>query len=146
MITPFGVGRGAVGGKREVKIFILDNHGYGSIRSTQRKFFDGAYVGCDAETGLGFPNWPALFSAFGIPARYLLPEETTQARLAELIAGPELEAWIVRIDPEQSNWPGVSTRILPDGQMESNPLYQLLPPLAPAVSQVVSRYLPDEEN
>ena len=129
-----------------LKIFILDNHGYGSIRSTQRKFFDGAYVGCDAETGLGFPSWPALFSAFGISARYLLPEETTQARLAELIAGPELEAWIVRIDPEQSNWPGVSTRILPDGQMESNPLYQLLPPLAPAVSQVVSRYLPDEEN
>ncbi len=127
-----------------LKIFILDNHGYGSIRSTQRKFFDGAYVGCDAETGLGFPNWPALFSAFGIAARYLLPEEITCARLAKLLAGPEPEAWIVRIDPEQSNWPAVSTRILPDGRMESNPLYQLLPPLAPAVSEVVSRYLPHE--
>lgn len=128
-----------------LKIFILDNHGYGSIRSTQRKFFDGAYVGCDAETGLGFPNWPALFSAFGIPARYLLPEEITRASLAELLDGPEPAAWIVRIDPEQSNWPGVSTRILPDGRMESNPLYQLLPPLPPAVNEVVSRYLPHEK-
>lgn len=78
-----------------LKIFILDNHGYGSIRSTQRKFFDGAYVGCDAETGLGFPNWPALFSAFGIPARCLLPEEITRASLAKLLDGPEPAAWIV---------------------------------------------------
>ncbi|MEN9632297.1 MAG: hypothetical protein RL077_701 [Verrucomicrobiota bacterium] len=128
-----------------LKIFILDNHGYGSIRSTQRKFFDGAYVGCDAETGLGFPNWPALFSAFGIPARCLLPEEITRASLAKLLDGPEPAAWIVPIDPEQSNWPGVSTRILPDGRMESNPLYQLLPPLMPVVHEVVSRYLPHEK-
>ena len=125
-----------------VKIFILENQGYGSIRATQRKFFDGAYVGCDEATGLGFPDWPALFGAFGIRARYLAADEMAGERLAALIAGPEPEAWIVRVDPEQPNAPAVSSRILPDGKMESNPLYQMLPPLDPAIQAKVSRYLP----
>lgn len=129
-----------------IKIFILDNQGYGSIRSTQRKFFNGAYVGCDAETGLGFPSWPALFSAYGISARYLRSEEITSASLATLLNGPGPEAWIVRIDPEQTNWPAVTTRMLPDGRMESNPLYELIPPLAPDVSEVVSRYVPHDRT
>jgi acetolactate synthase-1/2/3 large subunit len=125
-----------------IKIFILENHGYGSIRATQRKFFGGAYVGCDEETGLGFPDWPALFGAFGIRARYLAADEMASDRLAALIAGPEPEAWIVRVDPEQPNAPAVSSRILPDGRMESNPLYQMLPPLDPATQAKVARYLP----
>ena len=125
-----------------IKIFILDNHGYGSIRATQRKFFGGTYVGCDEETGLGFPDWPALFTAFGIPARYLRPEEITRDSLARLIGGVGPEAWIVRVDPEQPNWPAVSTRLRPDGRMESRPLYQMLPALDPAIAAQVSKYLP----
>jgi len=125
-----------------LKIFILENQGYGSIRATQRKFFGGAYVGCDEATGLGFPDWPALFGAFGIRARYLGADELASERLAALIAGPEPEAWIVRVDPEQPNAPAVSSRLLPDGKMESNPLYQMLPPLDPAIQGQVSKYLP----
>ena len=56
-----------------IKIFILDNGGYASIRSTQRKYFGGTYVGCDEATGLGFPRWVELFRAFGIPAQQPLP-------------------------------------------------------------------------
>jgi acetolactate synthase-1/2/3 large subunit len=128
-----------------IKIFLSENHGYGSIRATQRKFFNGAYVGCDEETGLGFPDWVALFAAYGIPARRLTPDEATPEILARLIAGPEPGAWIVPVDPEQSNWPAVSSRILPDGKMISNPLYRMLPPLAAEVSAQVSKYLPEEE-
>ena len=54
-----------------VKMFLIDNGGYASIRATQRKFFQGAYVGCDEATGLGFPDWIALFHAYGIPAEKL---------------------------------------------------------------------------
>lgn len=125
-----------------IKIFLSENHGYGSIRATQRKFFNGAYVGCDAETGLGFPDWVALFGAYGIPARRLNPAEATPEALARLIAGPEPGAWIVPVDPEQSNWPAVSSRILPDGKMISNPLYRMLPPLPAEVEAKVSKYLP----
>jgi acetolactate synthase-1/2/3 large subunit len=125
-----------------IKIFLSENHGYGSIRATQRKFFNGAYVGCDEETGLGFPDWVALFQAYGIPARRLGPDEATSEALARLMAEPGPGAWIVPIDPEQSNWPAVSSRILPDGKMVSNPLYRMLPPLPPGVEAQVARYLP----
>ena len=125
-----------------VKIFISENHGYGSIRATQRKFFNGAYVGCDEETGLGFPDWVVLFEAYGIPARRLAPGENSPETLARLMEPPGPAAWIVPVDPEQSNWPAVSSRILPDGKMISNPLYQMLPPLPPEVAAQVSQYLP----
>jgi acetolactate synthase-1/2/3 large subunit len=128
--------------KLPIKIFIFDNHGYASIRATQRKFFNGAYVGCDEETGLGFPDWPTLFAAYGIPARYLVPGESTRDCLADLMRETGPAAWIVPVDPEQSNWPAVSTRLLPDGKLQSNPLYQMLPALEPAISAQVSKYLP----
>jgi acetolactate synthase-1/2/3 large subunit len=127
-----------------VKIFILDNAGYASIRATQRKFFGGAYVGCDEATGLGFPDWVALFEAFGIPARRLDAAGIAVAALAEQMAAPGPAAWVVPVDPEQPNWPAVSSRILPDGKMASNPLYRMLPPLAPDIAAKVSKYLPPD--
>ena len=50
-----------------LKIFLFSNEGYASIRMTQRNYFDGGYLGCDTKTGLGFPSWPELFGAYGIP-------------------------------------------------------------------------------
>jgi acetolactate synthase-1/2/3 large subunit len=129
-----------------IKIFVLDNAGYASIRATQRKFFGGAYVGCDEATGLGFPNWVALFEAFGIPARRLDAAGMTVAALSAELAAPGPAAWVVPVDPEQPNWPAVSSRILPDGRMASNPLYRMLPPLAPEIAAQVSKYLPPQAD
>ena len=47
-----------------IKIFLLANDGYASIRTTQRNYFGGAYVGCDAASGLGLPDWAALVGSF----------------------------------------------------------------------------------
>lgn len=126
-----------------IKIFLLDNQGYASIRATQKKFFGGSYVGCDPDTGLGFPNWITLFAAYDIPCRYLDESETREGALHQLItnrSGPE--AWIVRVDPSQSNWPAVSTTLAPDGSMNSGPLYDMLPALPPGVLASVGQYLP----
>ena len=50
-----------------VKVFVLNNNGYASIRMTQRNYFGGAWVGCDAQTGLGLPSWEDLARAYRIP-------------------------------------------------------------------------------
>jgi len=126
-----------------VKIFILSNGGYASIRATQRKFFNGAYVGCDHATGLGFPDWTKLFSAFGIPSRHLATDSCSVDALRALLMendGPE--AWIVPIDPIQTNWPAVSSKLLPDGKLVSLPLYEMLPPLDAETKLHVENYLP----
>jgi acetolactate synthase-1/2/3 large subunit len=125
-----------------VKMFLLDNGGYASIRATQRKFFQGAYVGCDEATGLGFPDWVALFRAYGIPAEKLPASDMTADRLAVLMDRPGPAAWVVEVDPDQPNFPAVTSRILPDGSMESNPISRQQPPLTPEIEVEVTRYLP----
>jgi acetolactate synthase-1/2/3 large subunit len=129
-----------------IKIFIMANRGYASIRATQRKFFGGAYLGCDEATGLGFPNWERLFEAYGIPVSRLTPEDRIRTRLTELMAAPGPAAWIVDVDPEQPNFPAVASRILSDGSIESNPLWRQEPPLAPEVEAEVCRYLPTKRQ
>lgn len=130
-----------------IKIFLFDNAGYASIRATQKKFFKGAYIGCDHETGLGFPDWEKLFSAYDIPCRYLNEEEAGEDFLKELLAncaGPE--AWIVRVDPDQPNWPAVSSALGANGSLTSSPLYDMLPKLTENMVSRVGRYLPPPKN
>jgi acetolactate synthase-1/2/3 large subunit len=126
-----------------IKIFLFDNAGYASIRATQKKFFNGAYLGCDHDTGLGFPDWEKLFGAYGIPARYLDKSETDVASLRKLLDshdGPE--AWIVKVDPDQPNWPAVSSVLNADGSLVSSPLYDMLPKLSADMLAKVGQYLP----
>jgi acetolactate synthase-1/2/3 large subunit len=126
-----------------IKIFLFDNGGYGSIRSTQKKFFNGAYLGCDHDTGLGFPDWEKLFAAYDIPCRYLSEEQSNEDYLGELLSNREgPEAWIVSVDPDQPNWPSVSTTLGPNGLLTSSPLYDMLPKLTEDILKRVGRYLP----
>jgi acetolactate synthase-1/2/3 large subunit len=126
-----------------IKIFLLENQGYASIRATQKKFFNGTYLGCDPDTGLGFPNWEKLFEAYDIPCRFIHQDEAGEVALRQLLAehsGPQ--AWIVRVDPHQPNWPAVSTVLAADGSLTSNPLYDMLPKLPDELLARVGRYLP----
>lgn len=126
-----------------IKIFLFENAGYASIRATQKKFFNGAYLGCDPETGLGFPDWERLFGAYDIPCRFLREDEAGDDCLRELLANrPGPEAWVVRVDPNQPNWPAVSTVLSPGGSLTSSPLYDMLPKLPDELLARVGRHLP----
>ena len=125
-----------------LKIFILANDGYASIRSTQRNYFGGEYLGCDTRTGLGFRDWQNLFHAFGIPSANLGVDWATDATVQEMwnSAGPA--AFVVPVDPEQTYHPRIASRVKADGGMESNPLHVMTPELPPEVMAEVGRYLP----
>ncbi len=125
----------------DLKVFIFANEGYASIRSTQRNYFDGAYLGCDTGTGLGFPDWAGLFQAFGIPCLELSEGWTGNAEFGRLWGTPGPAAFVVPVDPEQTYFPKISSRVRADGGMESNPLHDMSPPLAPEVQARVMRYL-----
>ena len=49
-----------------VKIFIINNFGYGMVKQTIDTWLDGNYVGCDASSGLSLPDFSKVFESYGI--------------------------------------------------------------------------------
>ena len=49
-----------------VKTVIMNNGGYGAIRSTCKNFFKGIKNGCDKESGISFPDFKDIAKVFGI--------------------------------------------------------------------------------
>lgn len=120
-----------------VKVFLLDNDGYASIRTTQRNYFGGAYLGCDSATGLGFPDWGKLAEAFGLPVVNVGPEGLDAAPVQALLASSGPAVFVVGVDPEQTYFPKITSRITSDGSMVSNPTYLMTPALPEDVAERV---------
>ena len=127
--------------KLNLKIFINDDHGYASIRMSQINYFNGHYVGCDIETGLGLPDWHKLFPAYSIPVMTLLPGFETDPLFLERFNAPGPAAFLVNIDPKQTYFPKITSRITESGSMESNPLHFMSPDLLPELAARVFRYI-----
>jgi acetolactate synthase-1/2/3 large subunit len=124
-----------------VKIFLMANGGYASIRMTQRNYFGGAWIGCDASTGLGLPRWETLAASYGIRYVRMDADDPFGGAVSEAIAarGPALIE--VPIDPEQTYFPKITSAVQPDGSMRSNPLHRMSPDLPEDVAARVFRFL-----
>ncbi len=120
-------------------IFLFSNQGYASIRMTQRNYFGGAYIGCDNKTGLGLPDWESICDGYQVRYFKLDDSNLCPAFLQSILQmeGPVLVE--VGIDPEQTYWPKIESRMLPDGSMASNPLHMMTPLLD---SAEVEKFLP----
>lgn len=131
-----------------LKIFLFSNEGYSSIRMTQRNYFGGAYIGCDTATGLGFPHWPKLFRSFDIPALELDVTGVATDGFQDLFEAEGPAAFIVPVDPEQTYYPKITSRVTPTGGMESRPLHLMSPDLSPELSRRVLVHFgsPDTEE
>jgi acetolactate synthase-1/2/3 large subunit len=108
-----------------VKLFVLNNNGYLSIRQTQSAFF-GRGVGADPTSGVSFPDFTKVAEAYGLPARRIdHPDFAEDIRSALDSFSPEVRE--VMIDPSQGFEPKLSSRKLPDGRMVSSPLEDMFP-------------------
>ena len=125
-----------------LKIFLFDDDGYASIRMTQKNYFGGRYVGCDLATGLGIPKWELLFPAYSIPVLRVGPGFEEQPEFLEAFNAPGPSAFLVHIDPTQTYFPKISSRVTESGSMESNPLHRMTPDLDSETAAEVFRYIP----
>lgn len=110
-----------------VKLFILNNDGYHSIRQTQRNLFNGQLVGLDQTSGVGFPDFKRVAAAFG----FAYFEISCAAELANTIdaslntPGPVMCNVIV--NPNQNFVPKLSSKVLPDGRIVSPSMDDMFP-------------------
>jgi acetolactate synthase-1/2/3 large subunit len=112
-----------------IKIFILNNQGYLSIRSSQNNFF-GRLTGEGPASGVSFPDFVALGKAFGIPSRNLSGAEFP-VDLAEILAADGPALINVLLDETQGFEPRMASRQLPDGTIVSPALEDMFPFLEP---------------
>lgn len=125
-----------------IKVFVLENDGYASIRQTQRNYFAGGYIACDRKTGLAIPDWLALSHALGLRAR-----KVEASDLDDFHEWPEFTddlpaIFVVAVDPDQTFFPKVASRQISDGRMESNPIHLMNPPLDEKLNAVLFPYFP----
>jgi acetolactate synthase-1/2/3 large subunit len=108
-----------------IKIFVLNNRGYLSIRSSQANFF-GRLVGESPDNGVGFPDFVAVATAFGIPARRL-DSAGFASGIEQVLAAAGPQLCDVTLDASQGFEPRMSSRKLPDGSIVSPPLEDMFP-------------------
>ncbi len=116
-----------VGRQLPVKIFILNNMGYHSIRQTQQNFFADNIVGCGTDSGLSFPDFGRLALAFGLPFQRCHRHAELDATIAETLASPGAAVCEIMLDLAQVFSPKLTSRKLEDGRMVSSPLEDMAP-------------------
>jgi acetolactate synthase-1/2/3 large subunit len=124
-----------------LKIFLFDDDGYASIRMVQSNYFGGRYVGCDTATGLGMPKWPHIFAAYDVPMRQISSGFDTDPDFLGLFQSNGPAAFLVKVDPKQTYFPKISSRVTETGGMVSNPLHSMTPPLDEPLAAKVYRYI-----
>jgi acetolactate synthase-1/2/3 large subunit len=108
-----------------VKIFVLNNGGYLSIRQSQMNFYK-RLIGSGPSSGVSFPDMARLARAYGLPG--LRIERGDLAAAVDYVLntdGPCLAE--VMLDPEQGFEPKLSAKQLPDGTIVSPPLEDMAP-------------------
>lgn len=112
-----------------VKLFILNNNGYSSIRQTQLGFFGPPVIGCDPSSGIGFPNYRTLAAAYDLP--YVRIEKANvQSSIAQALRAEGPVVAEVILEPDYRFAPKLSSERKPDGRIVSKPLEDLSPLLS----------------
>jgi acetolactate synthase-1/2/3 large subunit len=110
-----------------ITFFVLDNQGYGSIRGSQRGYFQGRFVACDAGSGLTLPDACRVAEAFGIPSARLENQDGIVERVAALLDHSGPLVCVVRIAPDQPTQPRAVSYQRPDGSITTRPMEDLFP-------------------
>ncbi len=113
--------------KLPIKIFLLNNQGYHSIRQTQHNYFPDNPVGCGIESGLPFPDFENLAKGFALGYKRSDNENSLKNDILETlkIEGPIIHEIILNL--EQAFEPKLSSKKLDDGSMSTSELEDMAP-------------------
>ena len=112
-----------------IKVFVLNNGGYLSIRLTQSNFF-GNLVGESPASGLAIPDFPAVAAAFGLSTSRI-GDRDGLCKIPGILASPGPELCEVILDPAQEFEPRIRSRQLADGTISTPELDDMFPFLEP---------------
>ena len=123
-----------------IKLIIVNNDGYASIRNTQNSYFNGRLVATGPESGLAFPKFEQVAQSFSVPYQMVATPADLESGLNKALnsSGPFLLE--VMSDKIQEIIPTVTTVRHEDGRLESKPLDEMAPFLE---QQVIDQFISD---
>jgi acetolactate synthase-1/2/3 large subunit len=110
-----------------IKLFVLNNQGYASIRASQTSYFGGPNIGCDSETGVSIPDYRKVARAYGWKTAVIEDQSDLTTAVGRILRGHGPVLCDVHIIPDEIRAPRVTSIQRPDGSFLSKPLEDLWP-------------------
>ena len=110
-----------------LRLFIINNNGYASIRATQRNYFQGRFVGTGPEAGLFIPDICAIAQTMGIAASKVSDAADLRKAIRDTLAHPGPVILDVHVRNDETLWPKSAAIPQKDGSMLSMPLEDMSP-------------------
>ena len=110
-----------------LKIFILNNNGYHSIRQTQTNLFNPPLVGVCKDNGISFPDMEKIAYAYGVKFMRIDNIDGINENIQKVLQEEGPIICEVILDETQNFEPKLSSKVLPDGTMVSPELDDMFP-------------------
>ena len=111
-----------------IKLFILENNGYHSIRQSQQSHFPDNVAGTGSLDGLGFPNFMRIANGFELEATTISSKtKLIKALSSDTFLNEKPHIFVINLDTEQQFEPKLQSRRLDDGSMISPELHDMAP-------------------
>jgi acetolactate synthase-1/2/3 large subunit len=112
-----------------IKIFVLNNNGYGSIKTSQDNYFEGRRLGTDSKSGLGLPNIEKMVKGFDLDYFQITSNSDISNVLSITLQSDSPAVIEVRVDENQTTEPRATTTKLANGKLVTTPMEDLAPKL-----------------
>lgn len=113
--------------KCDIRLFVLNNEGYHSMRQTQSNLFQGDLCGVSAANGVSFPDMEKIAYAYGIPYFKITSLDDMQENISKTLETTGPVMCEVMLDKAQFFAPKLSSKVLPDGKIVSPEIDDLYP-------------------
>ena len=110
-----------------IKLFVLNNQGYASIRASQTNYFGGPNIGCSPETGVSIPDYRKVARAYGLKTAVIEDQSDLHAAVGKVLRSRGPVVCDVHIIPDEIRAPRVTSVQRADGSFLSKPLEDLWP-------------------
>jgi len=111
-----------------IKVFVLNNDGYASIKQTQEAYFSDNISGVGPKSGVTMPNFTELGKALKIPSiKITKSSDLASKTFKTMFNNNKPGIFEIIIDPDQGFSPKLASRKLSDGTMVSAALHDMSP-------------------
>lgn len=108
-----------------IKIILLNNNGYLSIKLTQKAFFNGKFIASEPSSGVSFPNFKKIFNAYKIKYYCIKYNKDIDRILDDFLEDNNQCVCEVFTDPDEVHEPKVFTELDENGKFIPGKLHNI---------------------